>query len=138
MIRKPRKWWLPLTYEPKVKGVQDGTIRQTIRPKWKFIVGDQVAFHGWTGKPRRSEWIYLTKSYYTLTDVRNIWIFPEGLGFPALRYDLVEVFSWNSPLCDVLARLDGIVPATGEELGNVLKSKNKIPESGIEGQISRW
>ena len=29
--RKPRKWNLPLTYEPKIPGVIDGTIQQTIR-----------------------------------------------------------------------------------------------------------
>ena len=29
--RKPRKWNLPLTYGPKIAGVLDGTIRQTLQ-----------------------------------------------------------------------------------------------------------
>ena len=29
--RKPRKWYIPLTYGPKIAGVLDGTIRQTLQ-----------------------------------------------------------------------------------------------------------
>ncbi|MDD5048078.1 MAG: hypothetical protein PHH09_04050 [Methanoregulaceae archaeon] len=39
---------------------------------------------------------------------------------------------------DTVAKLDGIDPPTGIELGRVLASKNKIPEKGIDAQIIRW
>jgi len=48
--RVTRKWNLPLTYGPKIAGVLDGTIRQTIRVGRKFSPGDLVSFHGWSGR----------------------------------------------------------------------------------------
>jgi hypothetical protein len=79
--RKPRKWNLPLTYEPKIPGVIDGTIRQTIRVGRKFRVGDLVSFHGWEGRPYRSKWSFRTP-YFTLTMARAIRIVPGGIVVP--------------------------------------------------------
>jgi len=62
--RKPRKWNLPLTYEPKIPGVIDGTIQQTIRVGRKFRVGDLVSFHGWEGQAISVEMVVSDAIFY--------------------------------------------------------------------------
>jgi hypothetical protein len=114
---------LPLTYEPKIAGVIDGTIRQTIRKGWKYKVGDEIAFHGWEGKPYRSKWSFMT-GYYTLTQVVNCVIKEWGMVCLSLDY-------WHP---DEIARLDGIDPPTGEALRDVLMSMGCIGQA----QILRW
>lgn len=121
---------LPLTYEPKIEGVINGTIRQTIRKGWKYKVGDQIAFHGWEGKPYRSKWSFRT-GYYELTQVIDCTIYPHG-------FRVTHFHHWTDWDVDAIARWDGIDPPTGVELGRVLNELNKIPQAGIYAQILRW
>ena len=124
---RPSRYWLPLTYAPKIPGVLAGTIRQTIRVagKTRYQAGDLIAFHGWAGKPYRSPWSFRTE-YFELREAIPILIMPYGISSVA----------WKKH--DELARLDGISPATGLELGRVLCEYNDIPESGAPGYILRW
>jgi hypothetical protein len=124
-----RKWNLPLTYVPKITGVLDGTITQTIRVGRKFNVGDLVSFHGWEGKPYRSKWSFRTP-YAPLKAVIPITIITRGITTPH------EFRPWN--LLDEIARLDGISPPTGEALSQVLQGMHRIADEGIEAQIIRW
>ena len=124
-----RKWNLPLTYAPKIPGVLDGTIRQTIRVGRKFSPGDLVSFHGWSGRPYRSTWSFRTP-YAALKAVIPITIYPGGIEAPG------EIRSWG--LLDGIARLDGIEPPTGEALCRVLSGMHKIPFAGVGAQILRW
>lgn len=124
-----KKWNIPLTYAPKITGVLDGSIRQTIRTGRKFSVGDLVSFHGWEGTPYRSKWAART-AYAPLKDVIPITILPRGLTMPH------EFRPWH--VLDEIARLDGIEPPTGAELYRVLSVLNPIPQSGVEAQIIRW
>lgn len=132
--RKPRKWNIPLIYAPKIPGVIDGTIRQTIRVGRKFRVGDLVSFHGWEGRPYRSKWSFRTP-YFTLTMARAIRIVPGGIVVPP-RPLHEEYYAWRE--LDDLAARDGIEPPTGEALRDVLLGMHKIPADGIEAQILRW
>jgi hypothetical protein len=127
-----RKWNLPLTYGPKIQPVIDGEIRQTIRIGRKFNRGDLIRFYRWTAYPYRSERRTLTE-YFTLVNVQNILISPDGFGL-----EIADAISWSHPLADLVARLDGSIPPTGEALRDILMSKNKIPKKGKEAQIIRW
>lgn len=129
MRKLAQKFNLPLTYAPKISGVREGWIRQTIRVGRKFRVGDLVSFHGWEGKPYRSKWSFRTP-YVMLNDVIPITILPHGFAAPH------EFRPWN--LLDTIARLDGIEPPTGEALRAVLLGLNPIPDTGVEAQIIRW
>jgi hypothetical protein len=131
MRNSRRKHWLPLTYEPKIQGVIEGTIRQTIRAGRKYKVGEEIAFHGWEGKPYWSPWSFRT-GFFILEKTDPIRIFRNGITF------FGEIFPWNDCVLDEIALADGIDPPTGEELGRVLSEKNKIPEDGLEAQILRW
>ena len=130
---KPRRWNIPLTYAPKIPGVIDGTIRQTIRAGRKFHVGDLVSFHGWEGRPYRSKWSFRTP-YFALTTARAIRIVPGGIVVPGLRRE--EYCAWSA--LDDLAARDGIEPPTGEALREVLLGMHTIPDEGIEAQVVRW
>jgi len=130
---KPRRWNLPLTYAPKIAGVCDGTIRQTIRVGTKFRVGDLVSFHGWSGRPYRSPWSFRTP-YFALTTARAIRIVPGGIVFPGPLHE--EYYAWRA--LDDLAARDGIEPPTGEALRDVLLGMHRIPDEGVEAQILRW
>ena len=130
---RARKWNLPLTYAPKIAGVQDGSIRQTIRAGRKYRVGDLVSFHGWEGKPYRSKWSFRTP-YYPLVMAWPIMIRPGGIELPSACG--MSYCAWN--LLDDLALLDGIDPPTGDALARVLQGMHSIPEDGIEAQILRW
>lgn len=127
---------LPLTYEPKIQPVIDGTCRQTIRIGRKFSEGDLVSFHGWEGRPYHSSWAFRTP-YQPLWMVEDIFIVKEGFLFFHNGKFYKEVH-WHEWEMRDLAKKDGIIPATGEELHKVLTSKNKIPDEGIEAQIIRW
>ena len=124
-----KKWNLSLTYLPKIPGVCDCSIRQTIRAGGKFEVGDLVSFHGWEGVPYRSKWSFRTP-YITLVAVIPIQIYPGGI-------EMGEGYlPWAS--LDDLARLDGIDPPIGEALRDVLVTTCKIGEDRIEAQVLRW
>jgi hypothetical protein len=130
-----RKWNLPLTYEPKIQPVIDGTIRQTIRSGNKFSVGDSIRFYTWKGTPYRSKRTTIT-DYATLTEVLPLRIYHSGIEFPS-SLGGEDYAMWQD--LDKLAARDGIVPPKGFVLRNVLLSKNKIPiPYGLEAQIIRW
>lgn len=128
--------WLPLTYKPKIPGVLNGSITQTIRIDTDLMVGDWIAFHGWTGRPYRSPWSFRTPY---LDD-----IYAEPIIFHDLQIELPErqlrlmddPRLVDDPRLDELARLDGIQPATGPELIRVIR---KMHGPGIlQGKILRW
>ena len=130
------KWNLPLTYEPKIQPVINKDCLQTTRAGQKFKLGDLIAFHGWSGRPYWSPWSFRTP-YFELDYVNNIQIMQDGLMFesctiPGVTYTI----PWR--MCGSWARWDGIVPPTGEEYGRVLLSMNKVPITGLPGQIIRW
>ena len=125
-----RKWNIPLTYAPKIAGVLDGSIRQTIRVGRKFSTGDQVSFHGWEGKPYRSKWSFRTP-YMALTEVIPVEIETRGIMFPNGPAKWDELMG--------LALLDGIDPPTGQELKNVLIGMHPVRiGERIPAQIIRW
>lgn len=128
-----KKYWLALTYEPKIPKVLSGECTQTIRVGDKYEPYDLIAFHGWEGKPYRSKWSFRTP-YYNIVLVEDVLVYKGGIYSPWL-----DVFSkWNTPAMDNLAYRDGINPPAGEELGRVLNSINKITEQGINAQIITW
>jgi len=134
-----RKWNLPLTYEPKIQPVIDGTIRQTIRPKRKFSVGDLIRFYTWQGRPYWSKRTTITE-YVEIKTTIPLMIFPNGF-----YYDIPSdrtLAWWGSIYGQALAELDGIISPSGRHLGEVLHeilmSKNKLPIGGIEAQVIRW
>lgn len=131
---RARKWNLPLTYEPKIEPVKNGTCTQTIRTGRKFKVGDLVRFYVWKGKPYRSKRKTITE-YMPLVEVIGVYIGNCTFGYVSAGCG----YYWDSPFIDEIARKDGIVPATGKALRDILISKNgKIPAGGIEAQIIRW
>ena len=128
--RHPRRKNVPLAYDPKIRGVLDGTIRQTIRTGRRYMVGDKISFHGWKGRPYWSEWSFRTP-YYELVEVILITLYPGGIEIGG------NIKPWSQ--LDDLACLDGIDPPTGEALGEVLNAMYKIWDHGsIEAQILRW
>ena len=130
------KHWIPLTYQPKIPGVLSGKIRQTIRTGQKYRVGDEVAFHGWEGKPYRSRWSFRTR-YFPVKQAKPVVITPDGICLDILSdYPSSKLWVWEK--LGWLAKADGIVPGTGDELYRVLSSYHKIPGSGIHGQTLRW
>jgi hypothetical protein len=160
----PRKFNIAITYEPKIGPVRSGECKQTIRtledhphkkckgrgcPRCNFTgimkaipksIGDLIQFHGWSGRPYHSPWSWRTE-YFTITRAFDCTIHPWGLLIPQnqpfrIELDDREIANWY--LLDWLARLDGIVPGTGEELGRVLVGKNVISSSGVKAQIIRW
>jgi hypothetical protein len=140
-----RKHVLPLTYAPKIPAVLDGRCRQTIRAGRKFKKGDLVMFHGWEGRPYRSKWSFRTP-YYEIHTVWDIMVWRTGILFPEMKshvdYSFEQFVTW--PFLDWLAVLDGIVPATGEELGRVILEMNELvpTENNLLGeldmQVIRW
>ena len=132
------KRFLPLTYKPKIPGVLNGTIRQTIRVtnKLKWKVGDQIAFHGYENG-RGTPWAFRTE-YFTLREASDIEIYPWGIMFFDGRGFATEGFPWHFNFLNGIALLDGINPPTGIELGKVLTNYHKIPETGLQAQILRW
>jgi hypothetical protein len=130
-----RKWCLPLTYAPKISGVIGGTIRQTIRSGRKYQVGDWIAFHGWSGVPRRSPWSFRT-GYFLIHEVKDIIIHKKGIRH--VKDGVVGALrSWS--MYDDLAARDGIQPPTGEALGTLLMDMDGVPTiTGLPMQIIRW
>ncbi len=145
-----RKHVLPLTYAPKIPKVLDGRCTQTIRAGRKFKVGDFVSFHGWEGRPYHSKWsfgkppIYWPTSFVRDCDILEkgiiamFWVDKgnDGLKLSKGTYGRATLWLWKE--LDWLAALDGIVPATGEELGKVLLAMHKIPDGGLPAQVVRW
>ena len=121
-----------LTYEPKISGVRDGSIRQTIRPKPRreINVGDTITFHGWQGKPYRSPWSW--RHDVVVWSTTRLGVHEWGL-----ETNLTGPMAWECGWSDRLAALDGIVPPTGLALRDALKGKNG---KGWEGEyiVIQW
>ena len=120
-----------LTYRPKIEAVFNGTCNQTIRiiPKDKdhpevagvpkIKVGDSILFHTWAGRPYFSKWD-------RRLDVKVVQAIP--------------IFNWGGcwhhwpPSCepitdsqmDTVAKFDGIEPATGVALEQLLMKLNGL------------
>ena len=130
------KKWLPLTYKPKIIGVREGKIRTTIRVGERYSVGDEIAFHGWEGIPRHSKWSWRTP-YFKLVEIIPIRVFKNG-------FEGHKTFhNWASPLANLIALRDGIVPdkigaTAGETLGRLMNSMHVITDKGLPAQILRW
>ena len=131
MTRKPLHKFLPLTYEPKIPGVLDGSITQSIRIDTRLDIGDFIAFHGWEGRPYHSSWSFRTP-YYKITLAKPINIHKDFVYLPLSKRELYI----GDPLLDRLAEKDGIEPATGKELIRVLHDMHG-PEI-LHGKILRW
>lgn len=121
-----------ITYEPKIKPVIDGLCTQTIRKGRKVSVGDEILFHGWSGRPYRSKWSWRNRVF--VLDVYDITIDREMITF----MDDNSSYLWNSSMAYTLAREDFIDPPTGEALRDVLFGLNGIPTEPEEYQIIRW
>ena len=144
-----RRWNLPLTYPPKVEPVRDGRCTQTIRAGRKIQVGHLVSFHGWAGKPYRSQWSFGTPPrYWEVQWINDIIILKTGIiatfwgdenpGLKLAKGTYGKITLWLWPELDWLAALDFIDPPTGEELGRVLMQMHRIPDAGLPAQIIRW
>lgn len=118
------------TYKPKIPGVRDGSITQTIRPKGSRPVskGDTVTWHGWKGKPYWSKWSWRLET--EITEVLNITITNEGIIYENGAFVRWKEENW-------LAEKDGIKPPTGEELGRLMNSHYNLA-MGKQMQIIRW
>ena len=121
---------MSFTYAPKIEGVRNGTIRQTIR-KWRknrtIRPGDYILFHGWEGRPYRSKWSWRKK--VKVTEVYQLLFSEDGVYNLKRRVD--------DGTLNKLARDDGIIPTTGEALKEVLKKLNG-PEWEDWYEVIRW
>jgi len=74
MIRRT-KHCIPLTCEVKIEAVHRGEITKTIRkynPNCPKRVGDKIMFHGWEGKPYRTNWTDRTP-YWEIISIERLW-----------------------------------------------------------------
>jgi len=129
---------IAVTYKPKIAGVRDGSIRQTIRPGWERKVGDKVLLHGWEGRPYWSKWSWRRDE--VLNCITNV-IFTDEALFVVDTYDSAVgaesfLFPWCSAWVQHVSKMDGIEPATGEALKFVLEGYGA--EDGDRMQILRW
>jgi hypothetical protein len=130
---------LAITYQPKVEGVRNGTIRQTIRafnPENPRKVGDKLLLHGWSGKPYRSPWNWRREEKVTqvfeIECYADYFIDEENY---VCNWGIND--GWGRP--STLARLDGISPPTGLELKHVLESYHgKFTDKPVQMQVIRW
>src|SRR5688572_20117078 len=139
------KHWLPLTYEPKIEAVFDGSCTQSIRLGSKYSVGDYVGYHLWEGLPYRSKWGRRTK-LMEIEEIIYINVAEEGFTLesialshwitPPVKLDDAMVL-WESSIADNIARRDFINPPTGIALRDVLKSFHGELK-GQPMQIIRW
>jgi len=119
-----------LTYPPKIEAVQDGSCTQTIRKGRKVSVGDEILFHGWTGRPYRSKWSW--RKRVVVYEVIDIEISQEGMMIEGVLH------AWTSWYPSRLAEYDFIDPPTGEALRDVLFGLNSAHDGPDEYQIMRW
>lgn len=124
---------MAITYPPKIEPVKDGRCIQTIRKGRKVSVGDEILFHGWSGKPYRSKWDW--RKRVTIVDIIPTVISIHGMFFPTIDG---LVHKWTDPYPTKLARFDFIDPTTGEALRDVLFGLNGAPNHPEEYQIIRW
>jgi hypothetical protein len=128
------------TYKPKIKGVRNGTIRQTIRPVHPQLgsnltrVGDGILFHGWEGKPYRSKWSW--RLDVTVKERFSIMVLDGGIVTDTVD-GVHRIQEWNSDFCNELARLDGIDPPTGRQLRRVFEDFYG-DVAGMMFEVIRW
>lgn len=112
------RYVMALTYEPKIDEVREGSIRQTIRP-WnrRLLNARRLLIHGWEGRPYRSKWSWrLDVEVESVQELHVTW--------GGWRWAGSGWVPWSAPASVELARLDGIKPATGFELRDVLTGLN--------------
>jgi len=122
---------MSITYQPKIEPVQDGRCTQTIRKGDKVSVGDEILFHGWSGRPYRSKWSW--RKRVTVKSVTHILVSNDGIKIRGGWF-----YSWYSEKVRELAECDYIFPATGFELRKVLLDLNGAPDEPEAYQIIRW
>ena len=146
---------LAITYQPKIEGVKNGIIRQTIRlfnPKNPRKVGDKVILHGWKGKPYRSPWSWRREEKVTVVldmvameTVAGFW--QSIISGKALSYESVAMayYPWFGEPMEYLAKLDGIPDSSnnsytrGELLKQVLENYHgKFTDKPVQMQVIRW
>jgi len=125
------KKWIPLTYQPKISKVLSGEITQTIRVNSDLLPADWIAFHGWSGRPYRSPWSFRTP-YLDVIIAEPIFIFEDGIAFEGST----TFHKIGDPMLNRIAWLDGIDPATGQELISVLHKMNG--PGTLKGKIITW
>ena len=128
-----------LTYKPKIDAVLSGDCSQTIRTGRNVSVGDEILFHGWSGKPYRSTWSWRMR--VVVTECIDIFISESGIDYWAnYRYSNCRYLkcAWGGHACKVFAEKDFIDPPTGEALRDVLFKLNGIPKEPVHAQIIRW
>lgn len=121
---------MAITYPPKIESVKDGRCTQTIRKGRKVSAGDEILFHGWSGRPYRSKWDW--RKRVKVYEVIDIEISSEGMFIEDILH------AWTSWYPIRLAEYDFIDPPTGKELRNVLFGLNAVPTESEEYQIIRW
>ena len=142
---------MSMTYAPKIEPIKTGDCRQTTRIynyKNPFKVGDSILIHGWGGRPYRSPWNW-RRSKEPVTQIVDMVVTEDTamfyqnpitgrlIGTESLK---TLALPWHDGVMDELARLDGIVPATGSEYKLVLEGfhgpfAKYAPE---HFQIIRW
>lgn len=140
-----------MTYEPKIEPVKIGGCRQTTRiynSKNPFKVNDFVLIHGWEGRPYWSKWnwrrpkepitqvIHMAAMDHTASFMQNP-MTGKYLGTESCR---TMSLPWHDEVMNELSRLDGIVPATGEEYKSVLEGfHGRFAQfAPVHFQIIRW
>jgi hypothetical protein len=137
---------MSMTYGPKIEGVRNGTIRQTIRrlnPERPFELGDEVLIHGWAGKPYRSPWDWRLKAEVQELD----WLKVDGSCWAIIKHDdligeghctAASPWGYEHGVIDGIAKADGIEPPTGCELKAVLERFHGPFVGEMEFQVIRW
>ena len=144
---------ISMTYPPKIDGVRDGTIRQTIRaynPKFPFKLDDKLLIHGWSGKPYRSPWSWRISG--VVKELDHLWVDSDIWALKD-HYDLTHsglataISFWDTPhhRIDKIAKVDGIDPPTGLGLKKVIEGfHGRLPDffdpidKMREFQVIRW
>ena len=137
---------MPMTYQPKIEGVKDGTIRQTTRifnPDNPKEVGDKLLPHGWAGRPYRSTWDW--RRSFKVVQIIDMMAFSKMVGFlqdPVTGQAFADVYNypWFASEVNHVAKLDGILPATGLEFKSVLEAYHGRFHDfkPVHFQVVRW
>jgi hypothetical protein len=137
-----------LTYKEKISTLESGECRQTIRlhnpnANQQKRPGDRFVLHTWAGMPYRTKWDW--RAEYAITDVpqiivtkEGVWQLPGSPVVPSTGEDCLHMRLLTKAELDLLAKLDGIVPPTGEELIAVLVNVNTKDVMGLILDVIRF